>query len=79
MANLKSAKKKSRKDVKLTIANAAYKSKMAQILRLAQTKSLEAKGITLPEAYAVFDKAAKRNILSTQRAARLKSKISRTK
>jgi len=79
MPNIKSAQKKVRKDKKRRMSNVSYKGKIDEIVRLAQTKTLEAKGITLSSAYASIDKAAKLGVISKNRAARLKSKISTIK
>lgn len=76
MANLKSSKKKARKDIRKSRENSSYRGRISQVLRLAQNKSLEAKGFDVKMAYAIFDKSAKRGIISKKRAARLKSRIS---
>ncbi len=81
MANLKSAQKKVRKDIKRSVSNATYFSKIDQILRTVRTSKKAGKEVSLDlsASYAAIDKAAKRKIISKQRAARLKSKISSTK
>ncbi|MFO0703335.1 MAG: 30S ribosomal protein S20 [Patescibacteria group bacterium] len=75
MANIKSAQKKVRKDKKRRMSNVSYKSKIDQILRTSENKS----NVDVSTSYAVIDKAAKRGVISHERAARLKSKISSVK
>lgn len=82
MANLKSAQKKVRKDIKRSMSNATYFSKIDQILRSVRTaKKAGGKSVSidLASSYSAIDKAAKRKIISKQRATRLKSKISAIK
>lgn len=70
----KSAKKKLRKDKKRTKANLAYKKAYKEaVKKLKKTKTKE----MLTEAYSKIDKAAKRGVIHKNKAARLKSKVSR--
>lgn len=80
MANIRSAKKKVRKDLKRTKSNVVYKSKLDQVINTAR-KAAEAKDASfdVSKAYAVIDKAAKRNVISKQKATRLKSQVSKKK
>ncbi len=75
MANLKSSKKKVRKDIKRTKANVVYKSKIDQILHKAKRASTANEKPDIAGVYQLIDKAAKRGILSKQRASRLKSRV----
>ena len=76
MANLKSSKKKVRKDVKRTKANVQYRSKIDQILHAVNKATSVGVVAEVSSAYKLIDKARKRGILSKQKAARLKSKVS---
>lgn len=76
MANLKSSKKKVRKDIKRTKANVLYKSKIDQILHSVKKAGNAGTEMNISGAYQLIDKAAKRGILSKQKAARLKSQVS---
>ena len=75
MANLSSSKKKMRKDVKRTKANAVYRSKIDRALNLAKRVNNTNEKPDIAGAYKLIDKAAKRGILSKQRASKLKSRV----
>jgi small subunit ribosomal protein S20 len=79
MANIKSAQKKARKDVTRANRNKLYNAKIDTILNTARKTGFAADAAGLNNAYATIDKAAKRNIISAQKAARIKSKISAKK
>lgn len=74
MPILKSALKKLRQDKKRTLINKPYRVKMREAvkqMRLKKTKK------ALESAFAALDKAAKRKVIHKNRAARLKSRLSR--
>lgn len=74
MPNIKSAKKKMRQDVKREMQNTTYKKTVKQTLKnMSKMKDKQ----EVAKAYAVIDKAAKSKIIHKNKAARLKSKISR--
>lgn len=76
MANIKSAKKKARKDIKRTHANVFYMSKIDKALsQLRKSRSEDKGAVDVSKVYSIIDKAAKRNILSKQKAGRLKSQV----
>jgi ribosomal protein S20 len=76
MANIKSAQKKARKDVRKSSANKVYIGKIDKIVNTARKVGYVAASAELKAAYSVIDKASKRKIISKQKAARLKSSIS---
>ena len=76
MANIKSAQKKARKDVVRTGKNKSVLSKIDTILNMARKVGYTAGSPELSKAYSTIDKAAKRNVISKQKSARLKSSIS---
>lgn len=75
MANLASAQKKVRKDIKKAKRNSMYRSKIDQILRVSNRTGETADTPSQSVAYKTIDKAAKRGILSKQKASRLKSQV----
>lgn len=75
MANLKSSKKKARKDIKLTGANRAYRAKLDVVAK--RIKKGDTAEQDISSSYQAIDKAAKRKIISKQKAARLKSRVGR--
>lgn len=79
MPNIQSAKKKARKDIKRTAANSAYKKSVRQTVKNLSTIKKGAEGKKdLSKAYATIDKAAKRGVIHKNKAARLKSRLSRS-
>lgn len=75
MANLASAKKKVRKDVKKSKRNAMYRTKIDQILRVVKRPQSGTETFSQSIAYKIVDKAAKKGIISRQKASRLKSQF----
>jgi len=75
MANIKSAQKKARKDIKLTKANTAYRSKLDKVINDHRKSIVSGVKIEINKSYSLIDKAAKHKIISKQKAAKLKSKI----
>lgn len=75
MANLKSSKKKVRKDIKRTKANVLYKSKIDQVLHVVKRASVAGTLVDVAAAYKLIDKATKRGVMSKQKAGRLKSQV----
>ncbi|MEI6326628.1 MAG: 30S ribosomal protein S20 [Candidatus Roizmanbacteria bacterium] len=76
MANIKSAQKKARKDVRKSSANKVYIGKIDKIVNTARKVGYTPQSPELNAAYSLIDKASKRKIISKQKAARLKSSIS---
>ena len=71
MPNIQSAKKKLRKDIKRTKTNLSYiKSVKKTIKNIGKIKDIN-------KAYSIIDKAAKKKTIHPNKAARLKSQISR--
>lgn len=78
MPNIKSAKKKMRQDVKREQANSSYKKSVKQSVKnLSKIKKGKSKE-EISKAYAVIDKAVKRKVMHKNKAARLKSRISKS-
>ncbi len=77
MPNIKSAKKKLRKDVKRTKRNDAYKKTVRKAMKdIVKSGSKAGKG-TLEKAYSIIDKAAKKKVIHKNTAARLKSRVNK--
>ena len=69
-----SAKIALRKDRRRTITNNQVRSQMrSTIKKIKTTKNHD----MLPEAYSIIDKAAKKNIIHSNKAARIKSQLSK--
>ena len=80
MPIIKSAKKKLKQDKKRTETNDAYRHLFKDAIRDVRRKaacksSLNAKD--LEKAYSVIDKASKKNIIHPNKAARLKSRMTK--
>jgi ribosomal protein S20 len=78
MANLRSSKKKARRDAKLTKANKVYLAKLDVVSKIIK-KGADVGSDRLRELVKSIDKAAKRGVISLQKAARLKSALSSKK
>ncbi|MFQ5452315.1 MAG: 30S ribosomal protein S20 [Candidatus Paceibacterota bacterium] len=79
MPIIKSAQKKLRQDKRRVLRNLMYKSAYKKAIRDLEKKSKEAK-ISIKDlsaAYSAIDKAAKQGVIHTNRAARLKARISK--
>src|SRR5579872_2071776 len=74
MPILKHAKKKLKQDKKRTIKNKKIKETYKTLLKKAKEKNTPQ---TVGKAFSAVDKAAKKNILSKNKAARLKSSLSK--
>lgn len=74
MPVLKHAKKKMRQDKKRTLQNKQIKTVYRQLLKKAKTKPTKE---NLSNAFSALDKAAKKNIIHKNKAARLKSSLSK--
>jgi|WetSurMetagenome_2_1015567.scaffolds.fasta_scaffold887559_1 small subunit ribosomal protein S20 len=74
MPVIKSAKKKLRKDKKITAQNNKLRVALKKVLKETSKKPSE---VTLKKAVQLIDKAAKKNIVHRNKAARLKSKLTR--
>ena len=72
MPIIKSAKKKLKQDKYRTAVNKVYRSKLR--LALKQAKLIKTKK-AVNEAYRAIDRAAKKNIIHKNKAARLKSRL----
>lgn len=80
MANTKSAKKKIRKDKKRTKRNQIYLRKIKFFFKKIKKEKDEKEQIKLlKETCSLIDKAAKEKIIHKNKAARLKSQISKFK
>ena len=81
MANLKSSKKDVRRIQKRTKARKPFarNAKMItkKILKLVSAGNKKEAAEMLPEAFKAIDKAAKKNIIHANKAARVKSRLSR--
>lgn len=73
MPLIKSAKKKLRKDIKITAHNKAKKENIKQLLKTAR-RSKDPKN--MPAVFSALDKAVKTKYIHTNKAARLKSRLS---
>ena len=75
MPNIQSAKKKLRQDNKKAKRNMTYKKTLAKTVKnMGKMKSKD-----LSKAFSTIDKAAKKGVIHKNKAARLKSRISRSK
>lgn len=74
MPVIKSAKKKLRKDKKITVENKRLKSILKDTLKQAEKKPTEA---NIKKAVKVVDKIAKKNIIHKNKASRIKSRLSK--
>lgn len=78
MPNIKSAIKKNKQDAKRKINNRAYEKQIEDIMNNAQK---EVKGANkekmISEAYRKIDKAATKAVIHPNKAARLKSRVTR--
>ncbi len=78
MPNLKSAKKKLRKDIKRTKENLFYKNAVKRTIRfVAKIKDKKKLEEAVKKACSIIDKAAKKRIIHKNKAAKLKSRISK--
>lgn len=78
MPNIKSAKKKNRQDQKRTKINRAYEKQIEDIMNNAQKEVKSAdKTKMISEAYKKIDKAATKAVIHPNKAARLKSRVTR--
>ena len=74
MPVIKSAKKKLRKDRRLTIQNKILKDSFKKLVKKAQKSPNNA---NLSKAFQIIDKAAKKNIIHKNKAARVKSSLTK--
>jgi small subunit ribosomal protein S20 len=78
MPNIRSAKKKMRKDVKRTKQNSFYNDAIKKAIQLVtKLKGKEEAGEKAKKTVSIIDKAAKRKVIHKNKAARLKSKVMR--
>jgi len=75
MPIIQSAKKKLRKDIKRTKRNSKYKDLIKKAIKAVQQKKGDK--ILIKKAYSIIDKATKEKIIHKNKAARLKSRISK--
>lgn len=79
MPRHESARKALRKSEKLRDANRAAKTRLKNVFKAALAESNAAKKADrIKEAFSLIDKAAKRKLIPKNRAARLKSRLSRS-
>ncbi len=82
MPNLASAEKELRKNEKRRTENRAWKTRMKRLIK--RVRGLTAEGQRdeatklLPELYKTVDKMAKKNRIARNKAARIKSRVTRT-
>lgn len=74
MPVLKHAKKKLRQDKKRTVANETVKDTYKELLKVAKTKKTDE---AIRKAFSGLDKAAKKHIIHANKAARLKSSLTK--
>ncbi len=80
MPNIRSAKKKLRKDIRRTAQNVSYKKTVKKTVKnMSKIKGEGKAAKELSKAYSIIDKAAKNKVIHPNKAARLKSQISRLK
>ena len=77
MPNIKSAKKQMRQDIKRTQVNKSYVKKIVNVIQSAKKGVKTKKDEFTAKAYAVIDKAAKKNAIHKNKANRLKHAVSR--
>lgn len=75
MPNIESAKKKQRKDLNRTKQNDKYRRSIKSMLK--DLKKGKAAKVTQAKLNSIIDKASKRKIIHKNKAARLKSRVSR--
>ena len=75
MPNIKSAKKKVRKDVKRTKQNAFYLNAIQKAMKLISKLKGGTESTSSKKALSIIDKAAKRKVIHKNKAARLKSRV----
>jgi len=75
----KSAKKRIRQDKVKNMRNKIIKKKVKTLSKKVINSEQEEKKEILNKAYSAIDKAAKKNIFHKNKAARLKSKLAKTK
>ncbi len=77
MPNIKSAKKKLRKDTRRTSKNDAYKKKVKDTMKSIGKMGSRTTKVTLHKAYSIIDRAAKKKVIHKNKAARLKARVSK--
>ena len=78
MANIKSAQKKVRKDKARTKRNNTYRSSIDKSIKtIGKSKDKAGIGALIQKAFSLIDKAAKTKVIHKNKAARLKSRVSR--
>jgi len=75
MPNIQSAKKKMRKDVKRTKNNQLYVKAIEKAMKLLSRMKGEKDDVQVRKAVSLIDKAAKKNTIHKNKAARLKSRV----
>ncbi len=80
MANIKSAIKRARQNVKLRAHNASarsmFRTYVKNVLKAVDTGDLEAARTAFTKAQPVIDKAASKGLIHKNKAARIKSRLS---
>lgn len=80
MPIIQSAKKKLRQDKKRTVNNDAYRHAFKDAIRDIRRKAFHKTAVTaedLTDAYSAIDKATKKHIIHPNKAARLKSRMTK--
>ena len=80
MANIKSAIKRARQNVKLRLHNASarsmYRTFVKNVLKAVEAGDKEAANIAFAKAQPIIDKAATKGLIHQNKAARIKSRLS---
>jgi small subunit ribosomal protein S20 len=79
MANIKSAKKRAKKSAKLRLTNRQKRSELRTYIKkvrsLVEEKKVDDAKVILKKACSVIDKASNKNLIHTNKARRLKSRL----
>ncbi len=77
MPNIRSAKKKQRQDIKRTKHNRGYAHAVQSAIKSLHKKKQEKSANLLQNIFSIIDKAAKKKVIHKNKAARLKSRVSK--
>lgn len=77
MPNIRSAKKKQRQDIKRTKRNHRYINAVQSAVKSLNSKKKVKSANLLQNIFSIIDKAAKKKIIHKNKAARLKSRVSK--
>ena len=77
MPNIKSAKKKMKQDIARRAQNRKYEGAIESVMKSIKKGTKTKKDEVLKKAYSVIDKAAKKRVIHSNKASRLKGRVSR--